>query len=116
MKPHFMFAKAEKERVNLPSVTNNGDNHLSGIQLSQTGTTADNFAPAVIKLSETKVVDAKEIKLVEVKKTSIRTLFLRAGAVFIGRVTSFNVLFSAKECGVMVFCLQTISTYPKDDY
>lgn len=85
MKPQYGYgyARPEQGRVNLPPV----DNSLSGIQLSQTGTTADNTTS--VKPDETKLVDAKEIKLVEVIKTPVRTHLLRAGAVLIGRVSHY---------------------------
>jgi hypothetical protein len=90
MKPLFGFMKPEKGGAS------NGDNSIPGIQLSQTGTTAHNNAPAVLNPDETKLVDANEVKLVEVKKTSVQTMLLRTGAVFIGRVLHYTM---------SIFCL-----------
>jgi hypothetical protein len=94
MKAQFSYMKPEKGRAN------NGDYSLPGIQLSQTGTTADNTTPLVLKPDETKLVDAKDVKLVEVKKTSVQTMLLRAGAVFIGRVPDYTM--SSFLCDSMV--------------
>jgi hypothetical protein len=85
MKAQFSYMKPENGRAN------NGDNSFPGIQLSQTGTTADNTTPAVLRPDETILVDAKEVKLVEVKKTSVQTMLLRAGAVFIGKVLDYTM-------------------------
>jgi hypothetical protein len=74
----------------------------SAIQLYETRErkTADNTTPVVLKPDETKLVDAKDVKLVEVKKTSVQTMLLRAGAVFIGRVPDYTM--SSFLCDSMV--------------